>query len=78
MKTKSLMIAGLLTATVVGLAGSAMAAEPGGSSPVTAERLAAAGTDAKDAGNWLMVNKTYDFEPLSRPSPTSRPTTSPA
>ena len=34
---------------------------------VTAERLAAAGTDA-EAGNWLMVHKTYDanrFSPLS-------------
>lgn len=46
-------IAGLATATAAGTAGVGLADE------VTPERLLAAGTEA-EAGNWLMVQKTYD------------------
>ncbi|RYE69845.1 MAG: PQQ-dependent dehydrogenase, methanol/ethanol family, partial [Oxalobacteraceae bacterium] len=43
-----------------------MSVVPALSADVTAERLAAAGTDA-EAGNWLTVHRTYDanrFSPL--------------
>ncbi|MCB9992732.1 MAG: PQQ-binding-like beta-propeller repeat protein [Hyphomicrobiaceae bacterium] len=46
-------IAGLTAVTAAGLASASFASE------VTAERLLAAGTDA-EAGNWLMVQKSYN------------------
>ncbi|MDR3475039.1 MAG: PQQ-binding-like beta-propeller repeat protein [Devosia sp.] len=76
---KKVLLGGLLTATVLGMMGPTLAAqapaktdaaatptETTSADAVTAERLANAGT-AKEAGNWLMVNKTYDsnrYSPL--------------
>jgi len=54
-------IAGLTAVTAAGLATASFA-------EVTADRLLAAGTEA-EAGNWLMVHKTYDsnrFSPLNQ------------
>ena len=72
MTTKKLWLTGLMTATVFGLASASFAAQPPAPAaatttavtptagdPVSADQLAAANTD-KEAGNWLMVNKTYD------------------
>ena len=56
MRLKHLMSA-MLAGSMLVLPGSAFAAE------VTAERLSAAGTEA-EAGNWLMVHRTYDAQPL--------------
>jgi len=69
MTSKKLLFTGLMTATVIGLASTSFAAQPAAApaaaaptagDPVSSERLANAGTDPKDAGNWLMVNKTFD------------------
>jgi len=50
-------IAGLTAVTAAGLATASFA-------EVTADRLLAAGTEA-EAGNWLMVHKTYDSNRFS-------------
>jgi len=79
MIVKKLLLGGLLTASVLGMMGTAIAAQaptktatdaamaaPATSDPVTDERLANASSE-KEAGNWLMVNKTYDsnrYSPL--------------
>jgi alcohol dehydrogenase (cytochrome c) len=60
MKMKYWLV-GLAAATAAGAAGPGLAGE------VTPDRLLAAGSDA-EAGNWLMVHKTYDsnrFSPLN-------------
>ncbi|WP_281842334.1 pyrroloquinoline quinone-dependent dehydrogenase [Sinisalibacter aestuarii] len=51
-------VAGLTALTAAGLASGSIAGE------VTAERLLAAGTEA-EAGNWLMVHKTFDSNRFS-------------
>jgi alcohol dehydrogenase (cytochrome c) len=88
MTKRTILLGGLLTATVLGLMGPALAAQPPAKTdaaaapaaaadatagnPVSPERLAGAGTDKKDVGNWLMVNKTYDsnrYSPLDQITP---------
>ncbi len=56
MRLKHLMSA-MLAGSMLVLPGSAFAAE------VTAERLAAAGSEA-EAGNWLMVHRDLERQPL--------------
>jgi alcohol dehydrogenase (cytochrome c) len=83
MISRKLLIGGLLTATLAGMmspvfaagaqqnAASTEAAATAAADPVTPERLAAS-DKAAEAGNWLMVNKTYDsnrYSPLKDITP---------
>ena len=82
---RKLWVGGLMVATVIGVAGAAFAdakpvetaapaaaaAAPAAAIPVTPERLANT-SDASEAGNWLLVNKTYDsnrYSPLDEITP---------
>jgi alcohol dehydrogenase (cytochrome c) len=76
MTIKTAVLAGLITAGAVALLSPAFAADPAASdgdaaTGVTSDMLLNAGSKA-EAGNWLMVNKTYDsnrFSPLDQITP---------
>ncbi|HVW91597.1 MAG TPA: PQQ-binding-like beta-propeller repeat protein [Devosia sp.] len=74
MKSRSLWLGGLMTVSAIAMFAPAFAQDAAATGdPVSAERLAKAGAgDSSEAGNWLMVNKTYDsnrYSPLNEITP---------